>query len=196
MGIAGRENRPRATLSRTRALPLPSCFGARVLSCFCAPLLHLGSAIPMENPYCSCKRTRFSLPIPVESPYCSCRLTRHLVRSRLGRAEGMTRAGTRTVASRVIARTRQHHGTHVDRGLLCPRLNVPRILQWPTAALPMENPCCSCNLTRKAPAAMPFKYMDLRNKCLRAKLAVTPEQVHRWRCVQLCIRGSPSGRQL
>ena len=90
----------------------------------------------------------------------------------------MTRAGTRTVASRVIARARQHHGTRVDRGVLCSRLNVPRILQWPTAALPMENPCCSCNLTRKAPAAMPFKYMDLRNKCLRAKLAVTPPRRH------------------
>ena len=48
------------------------------------------AAVPMENPYRSCKRTRRSTrsneswltaAVPMENPYCSCNLTRVHVRS-------------------------------------------------------------------------------------------------------------------
>ena len=45
------------------------------------------AAIPVENPYCSCKRA-YSCNLPMDNTYCSCRLTRacSVVRSSRGSA--------------------------------------------------------------------------------------------------------------
>ena len=40
--------------------------------------------------------------------------------------------------------------TSYDQGVYDSLVVATQVSSWPTAALPMENPCCSCKLTRLA----------------------------------------------
>ena len=120
------------------------------------------AAIPVENPYCSCWLTAawLTAAIPVENPECSCRLT----------GSGAAETHRRQVVRRsepppppLAAAIPIENATAAVRGdsFLTAAVYMNHLdLMAYSCNIPIENPYCSCKLTRPHGLQLQYPYRE------------------------------------